>query len=119
MTQHNITIGARGEALAVDYLLENGFQILEKNWRFQHKEVDIICAKADILHFVEVKTRTNTKFGLPESSVSVAKMKYLKDAAEQFQLEFPEWQKIQFDVIAILLNGENVKELYVNWDVYF
>jgi len=115
----NIEIGQLGERKAAEYLESLQFSLLEKNWRHRRLEVDIIASKGDILHFIEVKTRTSTKYGLPETAVSARKMSFLKDAAEAYQLQFPQWKKVQFDVIAVQLHFGIVKEIYTNWDVYY
>ena len=71
MAIHNDT-GRYGEALAVDYFEKKGFEILHKNWRESHWEVDIIAVKNDILHFIEVKTKTkNTKRNFLNKSKSI------------------------------------------------
>lgn len=49
--------GAAGEAFTVDWLRANGFIIHERNWRYNHYEVDIIATRRGVMHFVEVKTR--------------------------------------------------------------
>ena len=118
MTHHKVT-GNKGEAIATNYLQEKGYAIIENNWRHKHLEVDIIASRHNRLHFVEVKTRTNTKFGLPEDSISQAKMNHLKKAAEEYLNQHPEWLKIQFDVIAITLKKEVVVEIFVIEDVFF
>ena len=56
MAQHN-ELGKKSEQLAVDYLLENNYQIIERNYRFDKAEVDIIASLNDILANIEVKTR--------------------------------------------------------------
>jgi putative endonuclease len=118
MDNNKIT-GNKGEAIANNYLLENGYTIVERNWRFKHLEVDIIAHKNDKLHFVEVKTRTNNKFGLPEESISQTKMDRLKRAAEAYLYQHPQWLKIQFDVMAITLKKEVAQEIFMIEDVFF
>lgn len=73
MAWHNET-GKTGEKLAADWL-EKGFTILEKNWRHKRLEVDIIAEKDNLLHFIEVKSRSSQNYGLPEESVSLKKLK--------------------------------------------
>ena len=73
----NKQVGDKGETIAVNFLLKKGFNIIERNWRYKHLEIDIIASVKDKLHFVEVKTRTNKKYGLPEESISKAKMNHL------------------------------------------
>jgi putative endonuclease len=115
----NKNTGSKGEEMASVYLEQNGFSIIEKNWRFRHWEVDIIASKKDRLHFFEVKTRTSGKYGKPEESISHQKMKNLKNAAEEYQYRNPQWKYLQFDVLAIsIYHGEPVEYFYIE-DVYF
>src|SRR5690606_4820606 len=107
--KHNET-GVKGERIAEKFLTEKGFTLIEKNWCFGKKEVDLIVLKDDLLIFVEVKTRSNYDFGFPEEAVNVRKQNYLKAAAEGFLDQFPEYTKIRFDIISILLFGGQVKE---------
>ncbi len=119
MPNHNQQTGQQGEEIACSYLKENGFEILEQNWRFKHWEVDIIATKARKLHFVEVKTRNSHRFGKPEESITREKMTHLKNAAEAYQLQNPSWKYLQFDVIAITLVNGIAKEIFRIEDVYF
>ncbi len=98
---HNQDIGKQGEDLAVSYLIKNGFTILHRNWRFSHLEVDIFASKNEMLHIVEVKTRTNYKYGNPEEQITNKKFKLLQDAAVIYQELYPQYTKIQFSIIAI------------------
>jgi putative endonuclease len=115
----NKDTGSKGEEMAAAYLVQQGFSILERNWRFRYWEVDIIASKNDRLHFFEVKTRTSGKYGKPEESMSFDKMKSLRNAAEEYQYRNPKWKYVQFDVVAIsIYNGEPVEYFYIE-DVYF
>jgi putative endonuclease len=116
---NNKDTGNKGEELAVNALLERGFNILERNWQFRHWEVDIIASLDTRLHFVEVKTRTNRKFGYPEESITRDKMQSLKNAAEAYLDLHKEWKYIQFDVAAITLNGDKMIDFLLIEDVYF
>ena len=93
--------GQRGEAIATAWLLQQGYQLLERNWRFGRAEVDIIASKAGVLHFIEVKMRTTTGFGLPEHKVNATKLRNLKKAAEAYLHTNPAWKFIQFDIVSI------------------
>lgn len=97
-------VGDRGEDIAVDYLKNNGFEIVKRNYRFGHGEIDIVAKKNDILLFVEVKTRKNLEFGPPELAVTKSKQRQIRKIAESYLAE----NKItefdcRMDVIAILL----------------
>ncbi len=115
----NKTTGNKGEDLAADYLLKKGYNILHRNWRFRHLEVDIIASKGKFLHFFEIKTRTSDKYGKPEESISREKMSNLKNAAEEYQYLYPQWQYLQFNVIAIILRYNQEPEFFLIEDVYF
>ncbi len=118
MTHHKLT-GNKGELMAEAYLIEKNYSIIATNWRHKHLEIDIIASINKKLHFVEVKTRTNAKFGLPEEGISQAKMNHLKKAAEAYLCQHPEWLKIQFDVIAITLKKGEKEEIFMIEDVFF
>lgn len=115
----NKETGNKGEDLAENWLKENGYIVWHRNWRFRHWEVDVIASKGKKLHFVEVKTRTSYKFGNPEESIGRDKMTALKNAAEEYLYQHPDWKYIQFDVIAITLQGDKVLEIFLIEDVYF
>lgn len=115
----NKITGNKGELLAKNYLIENGYEILVTNWRYKYCEVDIIAAKNNFLHFVEVKTRRSKVFGYPEESISEKKMAKLKEAASAYQYQYPQWKYLQFDVIAILLLPDKPVEIKMFYDVYF
>lgn len=115
----NKVTGNKGEDLAVDYLVKRGYTVLHRNWRFRHWEVDIIASKGKFLHFMEVKTRTTLIFGKPEESITTHKMNNLKNAAEEFQYQNPEWKFIQFDALAITMEFNKPIEYYLIEDLYF
>jgi putative endonuclease len=116
MARHNQT-GKDGERLAVAYLTEKGYTILHQNWRHKNWEVDIIASKGKRLHIVEVKTRTSTLFGHPEENMDNKKMQYLINAAEEYMYQQPQWQQLQFDILAITILANEV-EYFLIEDVY-
>ncbi|MEZ4932671.1 MAG: YraN family protein [Saprospiraceae bacterium] len=118
MAKH-LETGKKGEALAVNFLQKNGFDILETNWRFRKLEVDIIAKEKDVLVFVEVKTRSTDFFGHPEEFVDPVKEKHLaKAAAEYMALIKHDWA-IRFDVVAIVLKNHNEWDLKHIKDAFF
>ena len=75
-------IGRHGEIAAADYLVKNGYKILKMNFRYAHRELDIIASKGNFIHFVEVKSRTNNpyniqKYGPPKRAVNRTKQRFL------------------------------------------
>lgn len=117
MANHHV-LGAGGEALAVQWLIAKGFAVLHTNWRYSHYEIDIIASHHNILHFVEVKTRSNKKFGEPEESVDPKKIKYLMKAGEQYLYMNPQWKRIQYDVLSITLQPNGKTEYFFIEDVF-
>lgn len=115
----NKTTGNKGEDLAAEYLVNHGYTLLHRNWRFRHWEVDIIASKGKFLHFFEIKTRTSDRYGKPEESMTKEKMMNLKNAAEEYQYLYPQWQYLQFNVIAIMLPHNRPPEFFLIEDVYF
>ncbi len=110
MVKHS-KIGIKGEQIATDFLLNKGYIILHRNWRSGKKELDIIALHRDVLVIVEIKTRTTYDFGYPEEAVNKKKQQFLKFAAEAFVSANPQYINIRFDIVSILLDGENVKEI--------
>lgn len=68
MNVNSERIGEIGEDIACKYLAKNGFVILERNFRMKFGEIDIICQKAGVIHFVEVKSVSRKTSLLPNSS---------------------------------------------------
>lgn len=100
MAGHN-ELGKKGEQLAVDYLLEKGYKIVEKNYRYRKAEVDIIAMKESILIVVEVKTRSTNYFGNPEVFVNPKKIKLLTVAIDHYVIKNDLDVEVRFDIIAI------------------
>ena len=117
MATHNQT-GNKGELLAADYFIKNGYKIIYQNWRHKHWEIDIIASKNSMLHFIEVKTRTSLKFGHPEEAVDKKKIRFLINASEEFLYQYPKWQRIQFDILSINIKDENIVDYFLIEDIY-
>jgi putative endonuclease len=116
MAAHN-ELGKKGEDMAAQWLQLRGYTLLHRNWRHSHAEVDIIASKNNILHFIEVKARKTEAFGLPEESVGDKKMEMLMNAAEEFLYRFPEWKRIQYDILSITLRSSSTDFLLIE-DVF-
>lgn len=119
MYLNNQQTGKSGEDIAATYLCNHGFTILERNWRHKHYEIDIIACKHNLLHIIEVKTRNSLDFGYPEESIGKAKMQFLKNAASAYQYLHRNWKYLEFDIIAITLEKDQIKEIFFIQDVYF
>ena len=117
MANHNLT-GKKGEALALEFLQGKAFVLLHTNWRYSHYEIDIIAERDEVLHFVEVKTRRTLRYGYPEESVTDKKMEHLMRAAEAFLQSNPHWERVQYDILSIYLNGNEAPEYFFIEDAY-
>ena len=93
------SLGVAGEDYAVQYLQRRGMQILERNWRFGHKEVDIIARDGRFIVFVEVKTR-NVAISANDV-ITQSKMRFLVEAAEAYMMQRGREEEIRFDVLVL------------------
>ena len=108
MAKHN-TLGHKGEELAVEFLKQLGYAIIETNWQEKKFEIDVIAKDKNELVFVEVKTRSTNYFGNPEESVTLSKQKHLIEGANYY-LETNEIDlDCRFDVVAIVKNNNEQK----------
>jgi putative endonuclease len=104
-------IGDRGEDLAASTLQEAGYRVLERNYRFERNEVDLVCldpSSGGEIVFVEVKTRTGTGYGPPEASITDEKKAALIEVSRAYLHERQlEGAPARFDVVGILLTDED------------
>lgn len=118
MSKHN-ELGKKGEEIASNFLRSKGHKIIETNYHYDHKEIDIISLEADIIVFSEIKTRSSLLFGFPEEAVTPEKQSFIKTAASYFLESHTEYKKCRFDVISIIINQNNIKEIKHFEDVFF
>jgi len=109
----NKEIGKYGEKIAKNFLIKRGFEILNMNWHYSRmSEIDIIASKDGILHFVEVKTRSNDKFGMPLEAVNKRKLNYIFQGALAYASKLAEkYKRIQIDAIGIMLFEDKEPEI--------
>lgn len=106
MAEHN-ELGNAGELIAKKHLELNHYQIKERNWHVGKLEIDIIAEKDGILVIVEVKTRSTNIFEHPQEAITLAKIKKLVLATQEYIFS-TNWQgETRFDVIAIIPTGAN------------
>ena len=101
MAVHN-ELGKLGEDLAVQYLTDKGYEILERNWRNIHKEIDIIAKEGDDLVIVEVKARQTDEYGEPDIAVTKRKQRMLIAAANAYITRKGLDVETRFDIISII-----------------
>lgn len=108
MATHN-KLGEKGEQMAVEFLQQKGYKILERNWRFKKAEVDIIASKDDFLIAIEVKTRTSNYFGNPQDFVNQKKIQLLVEAINEYVTSKDLDVEVRFDIVAIIQNKNTSK----------
>ncbi|MEQ8199996.1 MAG: YraN family protein [Syntrophomonadaceae bacterium] len=97
-------LGLKGEDLAASYLQEQGYRILQRNYRSKSGEIDIICSRAGVIVFVEVKTRTSKIFGTPEESITWRKRDHIRRVALDYLAACRQpFKELRFDVIGIMV----------------
>lgn len=103
--------GAAYEIKAEEYLLGNGYKILERNFRNRSGEIDLIAKKGGQIHFVEVKYRTTAMYGSPLEAVDFRKQNQIRKVAMYYLMKnkLSEWTPCQFDVIAF--EGEEMTHI--------
>jgi len=117
MASHN-QLGKEAEQMAVNYLVEKGYEILHCNWRYSHYEIDIIARKNDLLRIIEVKSLKTSQLRYPEESVTKKKFKRLLKAADEFLFQNQEYRNVQFDILSITINPEKQPEFFLIEDVF-
>lgn len=108
MKSFNKDIGSFGEDLSINYLIDNGYYILEKNYRNKIGEIDVICKKNNLLIFIEVKSRYTNSYGFPIESVTYYKRKQIiKVSMLYIILNKYNNFNIRYDVIEVFFNKNN------------
>ena len=83
------SVGADGEDFAVTFLTRQGMQLLDRNWRCPHGEIDVVARDGDVLVVCEVKTRRSLTHGDPVEAVTAAKVARLRRLAHAWRAEHP------------------------------
>ena len=106
MGRENRQIGRRGELIAVKFLEEKGYEILETNRRTPFGEIDIVARRKDLIVFVEVKTRASSSLGPPFLSVTRTKQRHLiRNALCYLKRRSGVYSDWRIDVVSIKLNA--------------
>ncbi|CCZ38399.1 uPF0102 protein BFAG_00030 [Bacteroides fragilis CAG:558] len=116
MAEHNL-LGKAGEDAAVQYLEQHEYTIRHRNWRKGHLELDIVAAQNGELIIVEVKTRTDTDFALPQDAVTPQKIRRTVIAADTYIKLFQIDASVRFDIITVVgkvgnFRIEHIKEAF-------
>ncbi len=113
-SQPRITLGQRGEMLAMNRLLQEGYEVLDKNFRCPLGEIDLVASRGKRVCFVEVKTRASLRFGTPEEAVGPVKQRKLIRLAEWYLQERKmNHCRVSFLVVSILWEKEQSPEIRI------
>lgn len=97
-----VSEGKYGEELACEFLRKQGYKIIERNFRIRGGEIDVVALDGQTLVYVEVKTRTSYRFGRPEESITLRKLKFLERATKFYRakrkslIKLPDLERIDF-----------------------
>ncbi len=104
MTEKTKKLGEKGETIAAAFLEKKGYKILFRNYKCHFGEIDIIAKHKKIISFIEVKTRSTTKYGLPQEAVIPSKQAKISRVALEFIQRYKmENRSARFDVVAVQL----------------
>lgn len=115
MKNYNKIVGKFGEDIATNFLIKNKYKIIERNYSCKFGEIDIIARYENTIVFVEVKTRTTTKYGSPACAVNYYKQQNIIKTAKYYILN----KNIKnlffrFDVVEVLLYNDDNKFIEKN-----
>jgi len=112
MTDGRRTVGQLGEAAVADWYAVRGYRVLDRNWRYQRGELDIVASRGALVVFCEVKTRTSDAFGVPAEAVTRTKRAQLRKLGVQWleQAGRRSAGEIRFDVASVLAGDVEVIE---------
>ena len=106
-------LGSEGEIIAINFLTQKGYKILDRNWHFGHLEIDIICLNNNILVFVEVKSRNSDYVVKPELSLSKKQQSNLIKAANTYIDIKNIENEARFDIVSVVTHpeGKEIKHI--------
>src|SRR5258708_6387224 len=113
MASNKLHLGMKGEQFAVEFLVSQGMQVIDRNFRIRGGEIDIIAIEKDphtdekTLVFLEVKTRSSGDFGMPLESIGYYKMRALIKTTQFYKMKHPRLPDLlRIDAVSVLLNDE-------------
>jgi putative endonuclease len=118
MAEHNVT-GSQGEQLACRFLEEQGYAVLERNWRHGRHELDIIARQGRELVVVEVKTRSSDQYGQPAEAVKRGKRGKLVQAANAYVLATGCELGLRFDIVSVILHPGGKPHIHHITDAFY
>jgi putative endonuclease len=117
MAKHN-QVGRKAEDLAASHLEGLGYHILHRNWRYGHREVDIIAVYQSKLKIIEVKALSAPAIRHPEQAVNRKKFLSIARVAKEFIYGHPQYRDVEFQVLAVYFNVDSTAEYTLIRDVF-
>lgn len=111
--------GKTGEDIACSYLKQNGYKIMDRNYKTDIGEIDIVCTDTKTLIFVEVKARSTEDFGYPSEAVTYHKRQKINQVSSQYIKQFRLFDvAVRFDVIEVYMAQREVNHIINAFDSY-
>lgn len=110
MTAARQALGSAGEDMAATWYEARGYKVVDRNWRCREGELDLVVRRGSALVFVEVKTRSSSRFGLPAEAVTASKQRRLRMLAGRYLADTGARGSLRFDVVGILAGKLEVIE---------
>ncbi len=108
---HNRHLGQIGEEIAAKFLIQNGYSIVDRNWRTRYGEIDIIAQKDRTICFIEVKTRSNIGYGYPVEAITPRKLHKMNVTAQLYCLKHRINLPCKLIVIEVIKNSCHLIEI--------
>ncbi|MFC1645555.1 YraN family protein [Candidatus Omnitrophota bacterium] len=119
MNNTKLELGRKGEDAAVDFLKRKGYKIIERNYRNKLGEIDVIAKDSNTLCFIEVKTRTNFKFGYPQEAITNFKQKKINRVALSYLKQYNLLNiSARFDIISVVFNKQDKFDIEIIKDAF-
>lgn len=116
---NNKILGAFGEDTACEYLGKCGYKVLQRNFGCRVGEIDIIAFQGDTIVFIEVKTRSSQRYGLPSEAVSKTKQQRMVKTALYYMQKYKLLDYMcRFDVIEIIIDDEGNYQINLITDAF-
>lgn len=119
MSNAKLELGRRGEDAAVDFLKRKGYKVLERNYRNKLGEIDVIAKDSNTLCFIEVKTRTNFKFGYPQEAITTFKQRKINRVALSYLKQYNLLNiSARFDIISVVFDNQDKIDIEIIKDAF-
>ena len=105
--------GKRAEDLARTYLEQAGFVVLHVRWQHGHKELDIVAEREQMLHIIEVRSRTEPYLIEPPQTVQYAKQQNVVAAARAYICKYKAEKEVQFDIVSVVYGRQ--EEIHIEY----